>query len=56
VSTRSAANLGLEYCSGSVQGIAGEQHALDALTIPAPLLDLVEIAMVRDEGLVGFLV
>ena len=48
MSTRSAANLGLEYCSGSVQGIAGEQHALDALTIPAPLLDLVEIAMVRD--------
>jgi hypothetical protein len=41
VSTRSAANLGLEYCSGSVQGIAGEQHALDALIIPAPLFDLV---------------
>jgi len=32
------------------------EHALDALTIPAPLLDLVEIAMVRDQGLVGFLV
>jgi hypothetical protein len=28
---RAAANLGLEYFSGSVEGIAGEQHALDAL-------------------------
>jgi hypothetical protein len=55
VSTRSAANLGLEYCSGSVSEIADEQHALDALSIPVPLLD-VEIAMVCDRGLVGFLV
>ena len=53
---RSAARLGLEYCFGSVEGIAGEQHALDALTVPAPLLDLVEIAMIREQGLVGFLV
>jgi hypothetical protein len=52
-----AANLGLEYFSGSVEGIAGEQHALDALAVSTPLhLDLVEIAMVRDQGLVGLLV
>ena len=32
---------------------AGEQHPLDALTIPAPLIDLVEIAVIGDQRLVA---
>jgi hypothetical protein len=53
---RSAPYLGLKYCLGSVQRTAGEQHALDAHPVAAPLLDLVVVAIVREQGLVGFLV
>src|SRR4029077_7523423 len=40
----------------SVERIARVQHALRAHPIPASLLDLVVIAMVREQGLVGFVV
>jgi hypothetical protein len=53
---RSAAKLGLQYCSGSVERIARVQHGLRAHPIPASLLNLVVIAMVREQGLVGFVV
>jgi hypothetical protein len=37
---RSAAGLGLKDLSGSIERIASEQHALDALAVLAPLFDL----------------
>jgi hypothetical protein len=45
---RPTPGLGLEDRAGAIQRIAGEQHALDTLAVPDPLLDLVEIAMVRE--------
>src|ERR1700741_5151315 len=47
---RSAAKLGLQYCSGSVERIARVQHGLRAHPIPASLLNLVVVAMVREQG------
>jgi hypothetical protein len=36
--------------------VSSEQHILNALPIPAPLLDLVEVAPVGIERVVGFFV
>ena len=37
-----------------VQAVASEEHFLDPLPIPAPLLNLVEVAPVGIEWVVGF--
>ena len=41
---------------GLVQAAAGEQQLCYALNVARPLLDLVEVAMIRDQRLVGFFV
>jgi len=46
----------MEDGAGTMQRIAGEQQALDMLAVAGPLLDLVEIAMVGDQGLVSLFV
>jgi hypothetical protein len=38
------------------EAISGEQQFGDALPIPAPFLDLVEVASVGEAGVVGFFV
>jgi hypothetical protein len=45
-----------ERIAGPVEAIAGIEQADDALVILGPLLDLVEIAVVRIERIVGFLI
>jgi hypothetical protein len=42
-------DLGIEYRAGAIQRIAGEQHALNTLAVPAPVLHLVEIAVVGEQ-------
>jgi hypothetical protein len=44
----------LEYLSRFVEIVAGIEHALDMLVVLGPLLDLVVIAIVRNERFVGF--
>ena len=46
----------IEDAFGLVQAAAREQHLSYALTVSAPLVDLVEIAMIGDQGLVSFFV
>ena len=46
----------IENAFDLVQAAAREQQLDYALAVSAPLLDLVEIAMVRDQGLVSFFV
>jgi len=46
----------IENAFGLVQAAAREQQLDYSLAVSAPLLDLVEIAMVGDQGLVSFFV
>jgi hypothetical protein len=47
---------GAENALGLVQAAAREQQLSYALAVSAPLLDLAEIAMVGDQGIVRFFV
>jgi hypothetical protein len=46
----------VKYRASAVERIPSEQHPLHPLAVAAPLFDLVEIAMIRDQRLVGLLV
>ena len=46
----------LEYPARVVETIAGVEHQFNPQPVARPLLDLVEVAVVRDQRLVGFFV
>jgi hypothetical protein len=50
---RLALDLGIEDLARLVERVDGPQHALDTLFVLGPLLDLVEVAVVGEERIVG---
>jgi hypothetical protein len=54
--TRPVLGPAVKDALGLVQAAAGEQQLCYALNVARPLLDLVEVAMIRDQRLVGFFV